>query len=773
MATIPRELIDCPQWLLWRKVWIEEKQRWSKVPLSARTGVVASIVDSNNWSDYTTAEHMLRTFGETHAFNGLGFALGFESGVAGVDLDGVFDDTGAVLNYGALEIAERFESYTEYSPSRTGLHVLFKADIPDGRRTSFVEVYGQGRFFTVTGQPYLDKPIAERQWAADQLIADIAKMRAQSAPTPLDWTVTPKYSDDELWQMASSANNGEKFLRLFYGNWQEDYGSQSEADFALIDIIAFYTDSPDQVRRAFLASALGQREKAVSRPEYIVGMIARSFDRKAPLVTVPALPAASSAAPAVPDDDEAHEAEERAERASDPYTMPVGLTGEIAAFIYDQAPYPMKEAAIAAALTFMAGVCGRQFQFNGKGLNLYLMLLANTGSGKEAMSTGLGKVMDAIIKPGNPTLEPSLAALGFPAAAAFRGPADLTGRGVTRMFSKSKAAETLSCFCVMNEFATVMAQMADPRGTNTGMMQFKRSLLDLYMKSSQGNPYAGSMNADKESDVITIPSPALSLLCESTPGRLYAALSEELIADGMLPRMILFENEGYGQYNPHHATATVSQPLQQRLADLCKQVMELRLNGDTFLQVKATEDGAARSEEFRAFCRGKLIYSEADAHKELWNRAHLNAERIAALLAVGVNPRNPVVTVDMIDWAANIVKRQIVLLVGKFKRGEIGSMTGSDEGQQYKDLLRIIRRYMERSPDNMPASYAKYADARRAGLVPYKYLLQSTGSIASFKDERRGATYALKCQIENLTRTGTLAPARLPDSTATYYRVSL
>ena len=40
--------------------------------------------------------------------------------------------------------------------------------------------------------------------------------------------------------MAMSAKNGEKFAKLWKGDWEGDYTSQSEADLALASMLAFY-----------------------------------------------------------------------------------------------------------------------------------------------------------------------------------------------------------------------------------------------------------------------------------------------------------------------------------------------------------------------------------------------------------------------------------------------------------------------------------------------------------------------------------------------------
>ena len=99
--------------------------------------------------------------------DGLGFLLG--DGWAGVDLDKCRDPESGALTQWALDIVARFDSYTEISPSRTGLKIFVRGSLPEGtggrRRKGFaaykgcpdgpesgeIEVYSATRYFTVTG----------------------------------------------------------------------------------------------------------------------------------------------------------------------------------------------------------------------------------------------------------------------------------------------------------------------------------------------------------------------------------------------------------------------------------------------------------------------------------------------------------------------------------------------------------------------------------------------------------------------------------------------
>lgn len=139
---IPEELTVRPQWVDWKL----EGERPDKVPYSPRTGRRASSTDLLTWGTFAEASEAL----ETGAYSGLGFMFSTADPYTGIDLDNcVNPDTGKITSW-AMEIATYFGSYTELSPSGTGLHIIVKGEVPN-RRKGDIEIYSTKRFFTMTG----------------------------------------------------------------------------------------------------------------------------------------------------------------------------------------------------------------------------------------------------------------------------------------------------------------------------------------------------------------------------------------------------------------------------------------------------------------------------------------------------------------------------------------------------------------------------------------------------------------------------------------------
>ena len=139
--SIPKELRVRPQWVVSKAVGAKP----DKVPYSARTGRRGSSTDLMTWS---TFEEALEAH-ERGEFAGLGFMFSSGDPYTGIDLDNCVNEDGQIALW-ALEIVRYFDSYTEFSVTGTGLHIIVRGDISN-RRKGDVEVYSSKRFFTMTG----------------------------------------------------------------------------------------------------------------------------------------------------------------------------------------------------------------------------------------------------------------------------------------------------------------------------------------------------------------------------------------------------------------------------------------------------------------------------------------------------------------------------------------------------------------------------------------------------------------------------------------------
>lgn len=278
-STLPPELLDRQQWVAWRFELREGKR--TKCPYSPITGRRAESTNPASWGSFTDAT----AYWQRAKLDGIGFV--FHGDYAGVDLDHCRDAQTGVVNEWALKIVERLDSYTEISPSGTGLHIFVRGKLPGGRRRrGQIEAYDAGRYFTITGHHFEDSPwtINERQGALDDFHRDeLADPEpAATAPPPKSQqsgqAAAPapnQLSDTELLERMLGSAHGAEIRRLWEGEWASlGYPSQSEADLALCNHLAYWCD-----RRAGDMDRLFRQSK-LFRPKWDVKKGAEKYGEK-------------------------------------------------------------------------------------------------------------------------------------------------------------------------------------------------------------------------------------------------------------------------------------------------------------------------------------------------------------------------------------------------------------------------------------------------------------------------------------------------------------
>ena len=243
----------------------------NKIPLDPFTGANAKSNDPATWGDFATAYRAL----QVGRYDGIGFEFGAyvpeTLRVAGIDLDHVVRADGTVEPF-AAEIVERMKSYTEYSPSGTGLHILCFVKLPAiGNKKGLengcaIEMYNHGRYFTVTGNVYgEERGIGERtkEFAAihEQYFKKVAPERE-----PVIVPQVRDFTDMELLEKMFSSQRGYEIRRLYNGD-TGGYASHSEADLALVAHLLFWTGG-DELRTDSLFRESGLMREKWDRADY-------------------------------------------------------------------------------------------------------------------------------------------------------------------------------------------------------------------------------------------------------------------------------------------------------------------------------------------------------------------------------------------------------------------------------------------------------------------------------------------------------------------------
>jgi primase-polymerase (primpol)-like protein len=290
---IPGELPYSNNWILWYYKWKEGKDgkpgKWDKPPYQPN-GKHASSTAALTWSPFKTVKAAYERglnlpVDDPLHFDGVGFVPAkvnqADNNLQFGDLDKCRDKETGQLSPQAEEDLALINSYCEISPSGTGIRFIAKGHPPypqgqDGSKKGHVEIYQGRHYLTITGHRLERFPGAIEK-RPEELNVFYQKHFCEPEPGP---EAAPgagtgtKLTDDEIICLASEAKNSAKFMALMAGNFQ-DYPSQSEADQAFCNLVAFYSTDELQIDRIFRRSKL-YREKW-ERADYREGTIRKAI----------------------------------------------------------------------------------------------------------------------------------------------------------------------------------------------------------------------------------------------------------------------------------------------------------------------------------------------------------------------------------------------------------------------------------------------------------------------------------------------------------------
>jgi len=778
-----------PEELRWGRNWaVAGPDQYGKMKaphvLSPRGLMHISPTQSFHWKDIETTIEAAATVEGA----GIGYILSKQDAYTCIDLDikNEFNEPDHTKHTPEehiqrfYRIIHAFDSYTERSASGQGFHIWVRGKIGEGLKRDGVEVYSQERFIVCTGDVYLQRDIQPRQELLDILVAEIRQGMPDDQKKFALVEVEATEPDEVIWERAKEADNSDKFVQLCSGNWTTDYPSQSEADLALMSIFAFYSKSNEQCRRMFRLTKLGERAKATKNDVALNRILSVIRGRQASEEEVDVYAAATSAAlvaklnapmpaqqvqpaynappgasnvplyavPRTPipfpeelttpapyadeggDDSMGTDDEENTPRPSS-LEWPPGMVGALAEYIYSTAPRPVREVAIVSALGLMAGICGKAFSIPQSGLNLYIVLVARSAVGKEAMHSGIANVMTHV----NSSIPKAIEFIDFSDYAS--GPA----------LSKAVAANP-SFVNVSGEWGRKLKRLAVEDGRDGPMQSLRTVMTNLYQKSGPASIVGGIGYSNKENNVASVSGAAYSMIGESTPGGFYEALTENMMEDGFLSRFTVIE---YAGDRPSANPNPQKHPDKYLLEALCGLTAQaIQLNG-RFANQEVERSSAAHAmlAAFDRECDEQINKTDDEGWRQMWNRAHLKALRIAALLAVGDNYVAPVIQPYHVQWALDLIRADIAIMRRRISSGDVGTGDSARE----KKMLSVLTKYLK-SP--IPESYQVTDQMRRDGIVPRKYLQISLQRTTSFSGHRQGANSALDLTIKSLIDSGYL-----------------
>jgi len=488
---IPTELTERPQWLAWYY-----DQEGCKNPIGKSN-------DARTW----------RAFNEIKCDN-IAFVISPDDPYCGVDLDDCIVD-GAYTER-ASEVLEMFSgvAYAEVSPSGTGIKLITKAKKPDWascQKEKWLECYDHSRFWTITGQvidEYYFGTIGDGQAAVDWLC--------------------------DRWLRTSKGQNSIKFVHCVTASRQVTERAQSYVDAAEPAPVGGRNNAAFRLA-GHLAAIVGDSGERLSESDIVAyltqwngRLVDPLSDKEIASVAKSALVNGSPRDDKLPEEiakvellnidwDALNSRVESQEELDDEEfcrtIVPVsGLLRDVFDF-YGQVAYRRSVVmGLACAVSLVQTILGRRVRSHTDlRTNDYNLILATTGSGKEACESTITKILDAA-DPG----------------CRYMIPPDIqSGNGLMRAVATSPCA-----IWVCDEFGKILQAVLDKKG-NQHTKNIGTHLLKLYGKSA--GTYGGAAHSDGIRNRVV--QPHLCVLGLSTSSTIFEAVATEQVSDGLVGRI--------------------------------------------------------------------------------------------------------------------------------------------------------------------------------------------------------------------------------------------
>ena len=379
-------------------------------------------------------------------------------------------------------------------------------------------------------------------------------------------------------------------------------------------------------------------------------------------------------------------------------SWPPGVMGDLSASMYEKCMYPIKEVAVCAGFGLVAGLGGRTYNVKDSGINLYLTLLMNTGMGKDSIQKFITQALNKL------------------EGHNFLGAKNYTSaKGLLEALRVAR-----SKVCVFTE-AGFMYQ-----STSGAKDDLQRNILDLFSKSGFEDFAGAETYSDIVASIRPVRSPALTIVSESTPAIFNKnMISRDAANTGERARMITFnvdqrkpmpnrdsgvfhiEEDIFGQVREMHLLCKDNQS-----SDVAKVINIVRPDDHWDISCDyVTRENDARED-------GK------DLEASCLSRFGEKLNRICGCLAALENPKDPVITQEMTDWALELIEYEL---------STVYNFMGAESENDFHDqiiapmIVRILK-------DDVPYALKDRDLHNKMRFVPRTLLklMQSSGDVKQY-----------------------------------------
>jgi hypothetical protein len=411
----------------------------------------------------------------------------------------------------------------------------------------------------------------------------------------------------------------------------------------------------------------------------------------------------------------------------------------MADYIYGAAPIPNRTIALTGAITLLSGICGRtHLTHTGMGLNQFILLLAGTGTGKEAAKGGADRLLHAV-----DSYHDALVPGGIAPSKVFRGPSRFaSGQGLAASLSDHPCQYAISA-----EFGKTLERLSKDRVPDY-LESTAQEMLEVYSSNEAGRRYGGKRMSNKKESAEDMMQPSLTLLGESPVSTFYDLLSTSFTASGLLPRFIIFEPDTSTPYLNENIQREPSPQLVAAIHDLMQYVLRLGAAeptaSPTHIIVTPDIQTGLADRDYAQHCLTTYANMSEGLAKDLWTRRRATVLKLAALAAVANNPYQPVLTMAEYTWAREQVEGGQEKLIGRINTDDVGTGEARMENQ--------IVYTMQSWAAMKPSERRRYINSRELSeamhAVPRKFLATRLRRMKPFVDHRLGTTRAVELGMQ-------------------------
>ena len=267
------------------------------------------------------------------------------------------------------------------------------------------------------------------------------------------------------------------------------------------------------------------------------------------------------------------------------------------------------------------------------------------------------------------------------------------------LLDKLGESPSLACW-IWDEAARRLKSTRNPGSIDYQVVTW---LLALYGRANAQVPaFPG-----RKSEIPALDRPWLSLYAAAQPAQLIESVTTSDLAMGLLNRFMLFDSGDL----PPSANLHRSEVFPSSIKKTVKAMKELEPRK---LPMEIGFESAYVWSMFRDFDEEARRHAAEEGENEVWGRANQNALIAAGIVAVGINPKRPIISAEIAAWALALVRWGVSCWT---------SRVGESAARSFREgASKSVERYIRNSRRYAHRADGSNRDAMKRGLMPASIL---------------------------------------------------